>query len=337
MSMLELFRLDAEAQVQALNVGLLVLERAPTAADQLESCMRAAHSLKGAARIVGLDAAVSVAHSMEDCFVAAQLGVFTLRKSQIDTLFRGVDLLKRIATTEADADGRITEQQGDVDACLAELAVIVEARTGADVGAPLITDEEVPVPASAAETATAEPHDSERVLRVTALHLNRLLGVAAESQVESRWLRPFAESLLRLKRLQYDATKALERLHEALPDQVLNERSRTALTDVTSRAVEIHELLSARLAEVQMFDRRSTNVAHRLHEQALACRMRPFADGTRLYPRLVRDLARSLDKHVRLQDCRRGDVGRPRYLGSARCSARTSSAQRDRSRHRIGR
>ena len=36
--------------------------------------MRAAHSLKGAARIVGLDAGVGVAHAMEDCFVAAQTG-----------------------------------------------------------------------------------------------------------------------------------------------------------------------------------------------------------------------------------------------------------------------
>ena len=36
--------------------------------------MRAAHSLKGAARIVGLDVGVRVAHAMEDCFVAAQRG-----------------------------------------------------------------------------------------------------------------------------------------------------------------------------------------------------------------------------------------------------------------------
>jgi two-component system sensor histidine kinase and response regulator WspE len=33
---------------------------------------------------------------------------------------------------------------------------------------------------------------------------NRLLGLAGESLVESRWLKPFAESLLRLKRLHYD-------------------------------------------------------------------------------------------------------------------------------------
>jgi chemotaxis protein histidine kinase CheA len=55
-SLLELFSLEAEAQTQVLSAGLLALERNPTQADQLEACMRAAHSLKGAARIVGVDA-----------------------------------------------------------------------------------------------------------------------------------------------------------------------------------------------------------------------------------------------------------------------------------------
>lgn len=55
LSMFELFRLDAEGQIQALTHGLLTLERNSTAAEPLEACMRAAHSLKGAARIVGLD------------------------------------------------------------------------------------------------------------------------------------------------------------------------------------------------------------------------------------------------------------------------------------------
>ena len=72
--MLDLFRMEAESQTQVLTAGLLALERDPAAADQLEACMRAAHSLKGAARIVGLEAGVSVAHAMEDCFVAAQEG-----------------------------------------------------------------------------------------------------------------------------------------------------------------------------------------------------------------------------------------------------------------------
>src|SRR5580698_7229840 len=103
MSMHELFRLDAEGQIQALTGGLLALERNPTAADQLEICMRAAHSLKGAARVVGLEAGVKVTHAMEDCFVAAQHGNLNLRQPHIDVLLLGVDLLSRIAnTTEAE-------------------------------------------------------------------------------------------------------------------------------------------------------------------------------------------------------------------------------------------
>ena len=45
LSMLDLFRLEVENQAQVLTAGLLTLERDYTAADQLEACMRAAHSL----------------------------------------------------------------------------------------------------------------------------------------------------------------------------------------------------------------------------------------------------------------------------------------------------
>ncbi|WP_193365594.1 Hpt domain-containing protein, partial [Herbaspirillum lusitanum] len=103
MTMLELFRHEVESQVQVLNAGLLELERHAgdidpgQLAEPLEACMRAAHSLKGAARIITLNAGVNVAHVMEDCFVLAQQGKLSLRRRQIDALFKGVDLLVRIA------------------------------------------------------------------------------------------------------------------------------------------------------------------------------------------------------------------------------------------------
>jgi two-component system sensor histidine kinase and response regulator WspE len=50
-----------------------------------------------------------------------------------------------------------------------------------------------------------------------------------------------------------------------------------------------------------MYDRRSTNLSHRLYEQALACRMRPFGDGTHGFARMVRDLGHSLKKEVKLE------------------------------------
>ena len=71
-SMMELFRMEAESHTAALSAGLVALEGASAAPEMIEPLMRAAHSLKGAARIVGLDAAVRVAHAMEDYFVGAE-------------------------------------------------------------------------------------------------------------------------------------------------------------------------------------------------------------------------------------------------------------------------
>ena len=72
-SLAELFRVEAQSQVAKLSDGLIDLEEGVTP-DQLEELMRAAHSLKGAARIVGHESAVQVAHELEECFVGAQEG-----------------------------------------------------------------------------------------------------------------------------------------------------------------------------------------------------------------------------------------------------------------------
>ncbi|MBM4023094.1 MAG: response regulator, partial [Planctomycetes bacterium] len=46
--------------------------------------------------------------------------------------------------------------------------------------------------------------------------------------------------------------------------------------------------------------RRNEDLSNRLHHEVIASRMRPLADGIRGFPRLVRDLARSLGKQIRL-------------------------------------
>jgi len=309
-SMLDLFRMEVENQAQVLTAGLLALERDHAAADQLEACMRAAHSLKGAASIVGLTVGVGVAHAMEDCFVAAQHGRITLRQKHIDLLLRGVDLLGRIATTpEADVGQWADQKKAEVDAFLAALARVLAGKD--DVGsphddvppAPALAAPQAPQPAEAYPTAAAAAgrETADRVLRMTAEHVNRLLGLAGESLVESRWLKPFATALLQLSRLHYDAGKTLDSLREALSGQALDEPAQTALANAQRRVLECRQFLSQRLVELEMFDRRSVNLSQRLYDEALACRMRPFADGVQGLPRLVRDLAYALGKQVKLE------------------------------------
>ncbi len=189
-SLLELFREEADGQSQVLTASLLALERDHAAAGQLELCMRAAHSLKGAASIVGLSVGVRVAHAMEDCFVAAQEGRTTLRQAQIDRLLGATDLLLRIANTpEADLGRWADDRKPEVDACVSALARIIDTDSeAAPEGAPADSPSTGAIPHR--RSTDGVPEASDRVLRVTAENLNRLLGLAGESLVESRWVQP---------------------------------------------------------------------------------------------------------------------------------------------------
>jgi two-component system chemotaxis sensor kinase CheA len=110
-SLLDLFRAEIDLHLPALGEGLLALEKDPRAAERLESLMRAAHSIKGAAKIVGVEPAVRIAHAMEDCFVAAQKGDLLLGSDGIDALLRGVDALQRITVPDASERGAVTEDE----------------------------------------------------------------------------------------------------------------------------------------------------------------------------------------------------------------------------------
>lgn len=294
--LLDLFRQEVDAQAQVLISGLLALERSDGVAEHLEAGMRAAHSLKGAARIIGLDVGVRLAGALEECFVAAQQGRIVLLHPQIDRLLGAVDFLKRIAATpESDLASWDGSKSIEVDACVADLESVLEGREIEASPAPPVASLE----GSPAENAEAR-EAADRVLRVTAESLNRLLGLAGESLVESRWVKPFAESLLRLKRLHDESAQALRRLRDVLPASTV-EQSHADFVAVERTLSRCQQALAERLTEIEMFDRRSSTLSSRLYDEALACRMRPFADGLHGFPRLVRDLARSLDKQARLE------------------------------------
>lgn len=340
LSMLELFRVEAELQTAQLTAGLLEVERGNSSAEQLESLMRAAHSLKGAARIVNLNTAVRVAHAMEDCFVAAQQGKLRLDQPLIDVLLRGVDLFQHIARGDEQAivawdqthATEIREFLDDLHALLSgprpKGAKTAAARPHGTAGAtrpgtkpgpharrssgePPAPERKSPVPEATGSAmapaelgsppAPAAAGTNGRVVRLAAENLNRLLGLAGESLVESRWLRPFAEAMLRLKRAHGDLEDTLERVRQELEGGARSERLQDLLSSLFQRATTVREGLEERLRELDAYDRRFANLANRLYLEVLRTRMCPFGDGTQRFPRMVRDLARALGKQVRLE------------------------------------
>ncbi len=348
-SMLELFRAEAETQTGILNGGLLELERGPGSPQAFDVLMRAAHSLKGAARIVNLQAAVRVAHAFEDCFVAAQRGRLVLRQVHLDVLFQGVDLLSRLPKG-SDASMLLweTERASEISSFLEALANVLAVGNNKSHEVPPVpvyskSPAEVPPapdaptharlpeakPVDAADsqlnvaafddaspatsslplfsTTSGSTHISvsqsespERVVRLTAENLNRLLGLAGESLVDSRWLGPFAQSLQRLKRHHLELEQRIEQLRQVLGAEGLEERTNAYFIELFSQLTDAKQFLSDRSQELDLFDRRSAQLSQRLYtKEVLRTRMRPFSDGVRRFPRMVRDVARSLGKQIR--------------------------------------
>ncbi|KAE9640816.1 hybrid sensor histidine kinase/response regulator [Pseudomonas sp. PB103] len=308
-SLLELFSLEAEAQTQVLSAGLLALERNPTQADQLESCMRAAHSLKGAARIVGIDSGVSVAHVMEDCLVSAQEGRLLLRPEHIDALLQGTDLLMRIATPGS------APQPSDIETYVALMGRLLDpSAPPVPVAAPVMAELQLEAPPASSIDVPVEPSEQppsrkgkrtteggERVLRVTAERLNSLLDLSSKSLVETQRLKPHLATMQRLKRMQNNGLRALENLNVHLKEHALSLEALEALEDARRLLAESQQLLSEKNAELDEFAWQASQRAQVLYDTALACRMRPFADVLSGQVRMVRDLGRSLGKQVRLE------------------------------------
>ncbi|KMN19668.1 hybrid sensor histidine kinase/response regulator [Pseudomonas weihenstephanensis] len=310
-SLLELFSLEAETQTQVLNAGLLALERNPTQADQLEACMRAAHSLKGAARIVGVDAGVSVSHVMEDCLVSAQEGRLYLLPEHIDALLQGTDLLMRIATPGN------TVSTADVEAYVALMNRLLDpSQIPAPVVAPVFdVSQRLLAPQPEAPQPTIEPplaaepaqrpqrrtESGERVLRVTAERLNSLLDLSSKSLVETQRLKPYLATLQRLKRIQSTSLRALDSLSDQLKVVGLSHEAQEALAEARRLLAESQHVLSEQTAELDEFGWQASQRAQLLYDTALACRMRPFADVLAGQERMVRDLGRSLGKQIRLE------------------------------------
>jgi two-component system, chemotaxis family, sensor histidine kinase and response regulator WspE len=313
--MLELFRVEAEQQTAMLTSGLLELERNPAAPRPWEMLMRAAHSFKGAARIVNLQSAVRVAHAMEDCFALAQQGKLELRQPEIDLLLRGIDLLVQISrNSEANIARWDAEHANELRQFLDAVAKLTSACETSLPGANRPTEEDglaassLPARLAPATVESYSPpvlkgrqEDPERVVRLTAQSLNRLLGLAGESLVESRWLHPFADSLQRLKRHQTELSEKLDDLRNRLTEEHLSERAEHQLNELGRKATECRQFLTERMQELEMFDRRSAHLSQRMYLEVLRTRMRPFSDGIRRFPRMVRDVARTLGKEVRLE------------------------------------
>ncbi len=323
--MLEMFREEAEMQLGELSDGLIALETSDSSDELLERLMRAAHSMKGAARIMGIDPIVKLTHVAEDIFVAAQRAELVLNPAIIDVLLEMTDFIKAFSEGGADLEAqsetvsslhellskaRAGELQSEsppaaaVETAVQNTAVITEPPEGSANSPetpPVAETLDASNGGEARSTATEQRAKGDvKSIRITADAIERLAGLAGEASVESSRVESIADDLTELRVMQRELRKSLGGIRDIIDKQATHPQLDALLQaalqqlDVCSQAIADHE------ERLDGFTRRFGSMANRFSREVVTGRMLPFSTILRGYPRLVRDLSKDLGKRCRL-------------------------------------
>lgn len=105
---LALFLREAAEHLTSLQQGLLQLEQQPDNGELLAVLLRNAHTVKGSARMLGLESIGSIAHRMEDQFKAIGEGHIAVTPAVVDLLLAASDMLGvLVAASERGDDSAI--------------------------------------------------------------------------------------------------------------------------------------------------------------------------------------------------------------------------------------
>ncbi|MEN3950049.1 hybrid sensor histidine kinase/response regulator [Iodidimonas sp. SYSU 1G8] len=323
--LLELFRAEVEEHIAVLQESIVALDAGGDAAHHLACCMRAAHSLKGAARIVGIDPGVDLAHAMEDAFEGARQGRLTLGADHIDHLLAAGDYLAHMGRIDmAELPRWLAAEAGAISALVVSLQDIgrgaAEPRKAAPLASPAepaapepppapvpeVAPEPVPSPAPVPAAPVPAPAPAPTMPAVNDAEARQMQSVKISTETLSRFMGVSAQVLIDAKRLQgtvdslQQVRRRLARLERTLSDADGRNGRMTASDEARHELATLREDLGARIEEFETQASRALVNADLLYGEVLRSRMRPFSDVVGSFPRLVRDVARQLDKKVNL-------------------------------------
>jgi two-component system chemotaxis sensor kinase CheA len=272
----------ARDNVEAINLGLAVLEKEPANSEVLQEVYRHAHSLKGSAMTMGFERMGKLAHHMEDVLRALQKNQLPVTAEACDALYETNDALTVMLDTLA-ASKRI---RVDAESTMVRLANLLpelqpaEDAIVAEVARP-ITE---PVPSTETSVSAMD------TVRVTTAKLDELVNLAAEAAVAQLHLSSEIDKLMHIR----DRWHQL-RIHEYGDVQPAEAARETGLVNKLFELGDSLEEMGRRLQEAaENAGRHIETLQHR----SMEIRMLPLALVLNTLPRAVRDLSRQFGKKV---------------------------------------
>jgi chemotaxis protein histidine kinase CheA len=279
--LLATFRAEVEERVASLQAGLLALEAHPSPRQVVAGLFRDAHTVKGSARMLGLTGVLQVAHRCEDVLGALRDGRFGVRRDIIDVLLASCD---GIACALPGIEDPVPD-----DHLVALADALGQVLDGVD---PVDVPHWERVHQVDDDDDAARSRSSESV-RVATDKVYELLDVVGEAELDARRVE---RASVELDLLATEHTKWLRMLRQAGAGALQGEaalavnRLLSVGDDLLTATRELRELVDGahgRLAEVR--------------DGAMGLAMVPVRRVVAGLPRVVRDLAASTGKVVRLE------------------------------------
>lgn len=312
------FIIEAQEILDRLGEQLVSLEQAPQDSDQLNAVFRGYHTLKGGAGFLGVTAMVELCHAAEEALGAARAGQAVLQAHHFDAAQQSLDYLQSML----DAVSSGTEPGYAPPDLIAQFdvhggAVAAPAAAAAPTagGSDLITDDEFEalldqLHGGNAPTAVAPAKKADDGLisedEFEAL-LDQLHGGAAPGTKPAAVVAPAPITAPRPVAAPAPAAKpAAKPLAEAEHTVRVDTKRLDAIVNLIGELVLSRnrlKTLRARLRDEELDRAVSTlDIATaRLQSAVMRTRMQPVGKVFSRFPKVARDVARSLKKEVDLE------------------------------------
>jgi len=272
--LLEGFLAEATELLEKIDDDLVTLEQSPGDMELLNRIFRSIHTVKGAASFLEFELLVKVTHSTEDVLNKLRRGEIALDPHMMDVILEAVDLVKLLIN---DIKGNDIQER-PVNSTIERLVLVLSecSGTGADRSSPLVVPIQVVQPLESAPPSPA-PAD-----------------VPSPSRSPSP--RPNGEELTDKSTVRIDV-KRVDDLMNQVGELVLERNRMIQLTSDFQNEINLN-VFGEELAKLS---KRMNFVTSELQMQVLKMRLIPVGNVFKKFPRIIRNLARDLNKQVDLQ------------------------------------
>ncbi len=284
--LLQEFIEEAKGHIGTLEAGLLRLEEGSYETPLLNELFRAVHSIKGTAGFFEMDKIVTLTHAMETLLGRLRNQDCCITVAMIDGLLTAADQLKELVNNPADQEfiaiegplGVLNALNGEAQE---ELSSMESPQGVWDLWDQLTGD--------AAQVAAAQaPAPQAEILPVPGNQ--NTVPASGNSAVKE----PYTEA----GRAKNGLFEESVRVKVALLDDLLNIIGEMVLR--RNQLLRITESIGCEAPQLDVVTHGIDSLTTKLQEKVMKARMQPVANVFNKFPRIVRELARSLGKEVEL-------------------------------------